>query len=99
MTFADIFAIYYMKKYVLTDKPEHILISIFFYSLMLYIFYKIIKSGFGIGITNILMCILSIIWGVVIGTFIFGEHITFKQKIGTTLGLIGSLIILWNTET
>lgn len=98
LTFTDVIAIYYMKQYVLTQKPEHIMISIFFYGLMLYIFYKILRSGFGIGITNILMSILSIICGLIIGTLVFGEHITFNQKIGATLGIIGSLIILWNSN-
>ena len=91
-------SIYAMKKYAICNKFEYLIISLLFYAVTMYSFYKTVKLGYGIGIVNIAYSVASILCGLVVGSLIFGEHISDHQKVGATLGIIGCVAMLWQTD-
>jgi drug/metabolite transporter (DMT)-like permease len=91
-------AIYYIKKYSITNEPIYIIISTIAYATIPFILYKILELGEGIAITNILWNISSILYGLFIGAILFSEHISLQQKIGSILGLVGTIMILLHTD-
>ena len=96
ISISEFISLYYIKEYVDEGKIGHLVISVVFYGLMLAIFYKILKNGYGVGLTNMVWSILSILSGLFIGVILFNETILFHQKVGATIGLIGIIMVLWS---
>lgn len=94
MIITNLIALYFIKEYTMTHLIQHAIIAIIFYFLMLMIFYKMVDDGYGVAITNILWCIISILCGLFIGVVIFNEDVLLKQKIGSLLGIIGVILIV-----
>ena len=95
---AEAFALYCIKEYSISNNILYFILSTIMYAILPFIIYKLLKLGDGIAIINIAWNILSTLYGLFIGVILFGEYITFQQKIGSMLGLISTLIILFPTD-
>jgi len=83
--------LYYTKQFSLTNNYLHLGLCMLFYAIVPLILIILLKSQHSISLLNCLWNILSTIYGVAIGMFLFREHISMKQW----LGIILSILAIW----
>lgn len=94
---AEFLALYYIKLFSLYDDHiRYILCAMIYYIIVVIIFYRILKNGQGIAMTNMIWNIASTIYGLLIGVIIFNEKLTNLQKIGATFGTLSVIMMLWH---
>lgn len=81
-------ALYNIKNATVTGSDGLLVISVICYGLIPICLYQITKSGSGVALVNIVWNILSSMYGILIGIMLFGETITFHQKLGTLVGFL-----------
>lgn len=92
-------ALYFIKNYSIHDNTTWFLIlSIISYAMIPYCLYRILKNGEGIAIINIIWNVASTLYGLFIGVILFSEHLTTPQKVGATLGTLGTVLMMWNSD-
>ena len=87
-----------IKKYSVENQQIYLATSIFCYAVIPLLLYKLLQKKLGISVLNIIWNIMSTLYGLFIGIIIFNETITLQQKIGVILGIIGTMLIIWNAE-
>lgn len=92
IVFFESVAQYHIKKSKVTHNYLYLLISIFCYSVVCLILNRCYDFD-GMGITNFLWSVLSIISMMTIGALVFNEHITKYDLIGMVLSVIGLYLI------
>lgn len=88
-------ALYSIKMYSINHDTKYLIISILGYMLIPIFLYRLLKIGEGIAMTNVIWNILSTIYGFIIGMAIFSEKVSNLQIIGSILGTMGIIMILW----
>jgi multidrug transporter EmrE-like cation transporter len=89
-------ALYSVKKYSIDNKKIYLLLSMCMYSLIPILLYYIISPKYckeNISTVNIIWNILSTLYGLMIGVYIFSEHISSLQILGIILSTIGLIFI------
>lgn len=95
----EAFALYSIKMAsVFPDEKKYIVFAVVSYALIPLFLYKMLLYGQGIGVINCLWNILSTIYGFLIGIYLFQEHVSKQQIVGAILGLIGIILILYETQ-
>ena len=79
--------LYFIKKYIQTNKKYNIIISIFIYCILTYLYINIFRKG---EISNyyIILQILQILIVVLMGLLLFNEKINIKKIMGIIFGII-----------
>ena len=89
--------LYSVKKYSIEDnKKMYLLLSMCMYALIPILLYYIISPKYckeNISTVNIIWNILSTLYGLMIGVYIFSEHISSLQILGIILSTIGLIFI------
>ena len=88
--FASIIALlplYFIKKYIQTNKKYHIIVSFILYCILTYLYINIFRKG---EISNyyIILQILQILIVVLMGLLIFNEKLNKKKIMGIIFGII-----------
>jgi len=83
---------YHIKKSKITNNSLYILISIFAYSIVCLLLKECYAFN-GIGLTNLLWSVISIINMLTIGVIMFNENITLIDILGVLLCLCGMYLI------
>ena len=79
--------LYFIKKYIQTNKKIYIFISILLYCIMTFLYIKIFRKG-DISSYYVILQILQILIVVVMGFILFNEKINIKKIIGIIFGII-----------
>ena len=79
--------LYFIKKYIQTNKKYNIIISILLYCILTYLYINIFRKG---EISNyyIILQILQILIVVLMGLLLFNEKINIKKIMGIIFGII-----------
>lgn len=92
---AEAGALYSVKKYSIDKDTKYLVASMIGYMIIPLFLYRLLKIGQGIAMVNVMWNILSTIYGFIIGVAIFGEAVSHLQLIGSILGVLGIILILW----
>jgi multidrug transporter EmrE-like cation transporter len=87
-------AFFLAKQYSISANILTFFGAVIAYAFVVYALIQILKGGQGLGVTNCIWSIASILYGVAIGFFLFGEKLTNRQKAGIILALIATFLIL-----
>jgi drug/metabolite transporter (DMT)-like permease len=79
--------LYFIKKYIQTNKKYNIIVSILLYCILTYLYINIFRKGETSNIYVILQ-ILQILIVVIMGLILFNEKINIKKIIGIIFGII-----------
>ena len=94
----ECFAQYCLQKNVeyKTDFTIFLVLGIISYSVIAYIYYKILSSGEKLANANIYWNVSSIAIITLMGVFLFRQKITVKEIIGILVAIIGVVIVGYN---
>ena len=82
-----ILPLYFIKKYIQTNKKIYIFISILLYCIMTFLYIKIFRKG-ELSSYYVILQILQILIVVVAGLLLFNEKINIKKIMGIIFGII-----------
>jgi len=88
---------FFLKKNYLTNNKTYLLLYLMLYMIIPFFLIKTLKYE-GIGITNMLWNIASTTLVLLIGYFIFKEHINHYQYIGIGLGILAIVLLSLNKK-
>lgn len=91
LSICEITAMYYLKKYALTDKFMYILLGCFFYMIVGILFSQSLRNK-SIADTNIYWNIVSTIVSVALGYY-FGEYLTDTHILGILVCVFGIYLL------
>jgi len=95
---SEIGGICMMKKYSISDKNHHLLVALIFYSLMIYLLYRLFKNGKTLLHLNVMWQVTVIVLGSVAAYFLYNERFDNKiQYLGILFAILA--IICINTTT
>lgn len=94
----ECFAQYCLQKNVeyKTDFTIFLVLGIISYSIIAYIYYKILSSGEKLANANIYWNVSTIAIVTLMGVFLFKQKITVKEIIGILIAITGVVIVSYN---
>ena len=84
---------YLSKSYVLSPRTSVLLLLVSMYAVGALLWIPALKQKPDLAITGTLWSVITLLFTIAIGVFIFGETISLLQKIGIALA-IGALLLL-----
>ena len=88
-----ILPLYFIKKYIQTNKKLYIFITILLYYILTFLYIKIFRKA-ELSTTYVILQILQILIVVIMGLLLFNETINTKKIIGIIFGILSINFLL-----